>query len=141
MKKLEEKYVELHKREKGLLKDRETFISFMHLVFPQQILDEVIIHEDPSQNPEGDNQSFGLYDIEHLRQFWTLMRTQTDNESTHIIAVMREEKLMLMHKIQTYERQLTEHGDYETKLKDLETHMASLQSEIRALKDEKRQHE
>jgi hypothetical protein len=36
-----------------LLKDRETFISFMHLVFPQQILDEVIIHED-SQNPEGD---------------------------------------------------------------------------------------
>lgn len=55
MKKLEEKYVELHKREKGLLKDRETFISFMHLVFPQQILDEVIIHEDPSQNPEGDN--------------------------------------------------------------------------------------
>jgi hypothetical protein len=26
LKKLEEKYVELHKREKGLLKDRETFI-------------------------------------------------------------------------------------------------------------------
>ena len=87
--------MELHKREKGLLKDRETFISFMHLVFPQQILDEVIIHEE-SQNPEGDTQSFGLYDIEHLRQFWTLMRTQTDNESTHIIAVMREEKQMLM---------------------------------------------
>lgn len=34
VKKLEEKYVELHKREKGLLKDRETFIAFLHLVFP-----------------------------------------------------------------------------------------------------------
>ena len=34
VKKLEEKYVELHKREKGLLKDRETFIQFLHLVFP-----------------------------------------------------------------------------------------------------------
>lgn len=34
VKKLEEKYVELHKKEKALIKDRETFIAFLHLVFP-----------------------------------------------------------------------------------------------------------
>lgn len=34
VKKLEEKYVELHKREKALMKDRDTFIQFLHLVFP-----------------------------------------------------------------------------------------------------------
>lgn len=65
VKKLEEKYVELHKREKGLLKDRETFISFLHLVFPQQHLDELLL-------PDGE---FGLYDIEHLRQFWTHLKS------------------------------------------------------------------
>ena len=96
MKKLEEKYVELHKREKGLLKDRETFISFMHLVFPQQILDEVLISEAGEGGAEA---TFGLYDIEHLRQFWTLYKQQTDAESTHIITHMREEKQMLMQKI------------------------------------------
>ena len=34
VKKLEEKYVELHKNQKALVKDRETFIQFLHLVFP-----------------------------------------------------------------------------------------------------------
>ena len=38
VRKLEDKYVDLHKREKGLVKDRETFISFLHLVFPPQVL-------------------------------------------------------------------------------------------------------
>jgi hypothetical protein len=47
---------------------------------------------------------FGLYDIEHLRQFWTHLKSQNDNESTHIIEVMREEKQMLMQKIHQYER-------------------------------------
>jgi hypothetical protein len=33
-----------------------------------------------------------MYDIDHLRQFWTLYKQQTDTESTHIFTVMREEK-------------------------------------------------
>ena len=57
VKKLEEKYVELHKREKALLKDRETFIQFLHLVFPPQHLQELLLPEN----------EIGLYDIDHLR--------------------------------------------------------------------------
>jgi len=63
-------------------------------------LEEVIINEEPgSQSSNLSEGNFGLYDIDHLRQFWTLMKTQTDNESTHIIQVLREEKLMLQSKI------------------------------------------
>ena len=126
--------MELHKREKGLLKDRETFISFLHLAFPQQILDEVIIHEENEGGENFEGQSFGLYDIEHLRQFWTLMKTQTDNESTHIIAVMREEKQMLMQKIQTYERDSGNKNEIEGKLRDAETQLAEMKKEIEGLR-------
>jgi len=87
--KLEEKYVELHKREKDLLKDRQTFLEFLQLVFPTHMLDELLL-------PEGE---YGLYDIQHLKPFWTHLKNQTDNESTHIITVMREEKQMMMQKI------------------------------------------
>jgi hypothetical protein len=66
LKKLEEKYVELNKREKGLVKDRETFIQFLHLVFPPQQLEEVLLPETVEP---------GLYDIDHLRQFWTHLKT------------------------------------------------------------------
>ena len=127
VKKLEEKYVELHKREKGLLKDRETFIGFMHLVFPQQILDEVLISEAGEGGAEA---TFGLYDIEHLQQFWTLYKQQTDAESTHIIAHMREEKQMLMQKIQSYERDIQLKDEAERRGKEAEDALGKLQTEI-----------
>ena len=110
VKKLEEKYVELHKTQKALIKDRDTFIQFLHLVFPQQHLDELLLPDD----------EFGLYDIEHLRQFWTHLKSQTDNESTHIIQVMKEEKQMLMHKIQQYERDLADKESFQRRQQEME---------------------
>ena len=98
LKKVEEKYVELHKQQKGLIQDRETFIQFLHLVFPQNHLDELLL---------PDNQ-YGLYDIEHLRSFWTLLKSQTDNESGHIIEVMKEEKKMMYERISKAEKELDE---------------------------------
>lgn len=65
VKKLEEKYVELHKQQKLLIQDRETFIAFLHLVFPQQHLDELLLPDD----------QYGLYDIEHIKAFWTLLKS------------------------------------------------------------------
>ena len=46
LKKVEEKYVEIHKQNKGLLQDRETFIQFLHLVFPQNHLDELLLPDE-----------------------------------------------------------------------------------------------
>ena len=123
VKKLEEKYVELHKREKGLLKDRETFISFLHLVFPQQHLDELLL-------PDGE---FGLYDIEHLRQFWTHLKSKNDNESAHIIIVMREEKQMLMQKIHDYDRDNGDKVLMEKRVKEMEDQMGAMTSEMQAM--------
>lgn len=34
LKKVEDKFVEMHKSQKNLINDRETFIQFLHLVFP-----------------------------------------------------------------------------------------------------------
>ena len=126
VKKLEEKYVELHKREKGLLKDRETFIQFLHLVYPPKQLEEVLLPE--SVEP-------GLYDIDHLRQFWTHLKTQSDNESTNIIQVMKEEKVFLMHKIHNYEKEANEKSGLERKFKDLEDQVAQARGEASALRN------
>ena len=98
LKKLEIKYVEQHKKEKALIKDRETFIQFLHLVFPQQILEEVLLPEN----------ELGLYDLEHLKQFWTHMKQENDNESGNIIQVMKEEKVVLYQKIHQYEKEIAE---------------------------------
>lgn len=69
------------------------------------------------------------------------MRTQSDNESTHIIAVLREEKLALMQKIQQYERQVSEKDDCEGRLREMEALLGQLQSEQMAAREEKRQME
>jgi hypothetical protein len=63
---------------------------------------------------------FGLYDIDHLRQFWTHLRSQSDNESTDIIEVMREEKQMLMQKIHNYEREAADREAAGARVKELE---------------------
>ena len=117
LKKLEEKYVDQTKREKGLVKDRETFIQFLHLVFPVQMLEEVLLPETVEA---------GLYDIEHLKQFWTHLKTQSENESVNIISVMKEEKLFLMQKIHTYEKEAGEKVGLERKVLELENNWAQL---------------
>lgn len=120
VKKLEEKYVELHKHEKGLIQDRETFINFLHLVFPQHLLDELLLPDD----------QYGLYDIEHLKNFWTLMKTQTEQESTHIIEIMKEEKKVMYQRIQQYERELADKEDQAKRILELEVSLEKLMNDI-----------
>ena len=42
LKKLEEKYVQMKKMEKNLKSDREVFIQFLHLIFPENFASRVI---------------------------------------------------------------------------------------------------
>ena len=66
LKKVEDKFVEMHKSQKNLVSDRENFIQFLHVVFPQSLLeDEILIM------PEG-TEGYGMFDVNHLRQFWSL---------------------------------------------------------------------
>ena len=68
LKKVEDKYFEMHKLQKNLINDRETFIQFLHLAFPQRLLeDEILIH------PEG-QEGYGMLDYNHIRQFYLLQR-------------------------------------------------------------------
>ena len=55
----------MHGQQKLLTQDRDTFINFLHIVFPENILSEVLLPDE----------KVGNYDIEHLRQFWLHMKT------------------------------------------------------------------
>jgi hypothetical protein len=71
--KVEEKFVDLHKKEKSLLKDRETFIAFLYLVFSEETLKELLLPDD----------QYGLYDIEHIKQFWLLHKSKQEALTYH----------------------------------------------------------
>ena len=60
LKKVEEKFFEMHETKKLLTSDRDTFLNFLQLVFTEDTLQEVLLPDD----------RIGTYDIEHLRQFW-----------------------------------------------------------------------
>ena len=60
LKKVESKFVEVHEARRLLKQDRDTFLNFLTLVFPEPTLQEVLLPED----------QIGAYDIDHLRQFW-----------------------------------------------------------------------
>lgn len=51
----------MHKSQKNLINDRETFIQFLHLIFPQSLLEEEIM-----LMPEGSD-GYGMFDYNHLR--------------------------------------------------------------------------
>ena len=66
----------MHKLQKNLVNDRETFIQFLHLTFPQKLLeDEILIM------PEG-QEGYGMFDYNHLRQFYLM--TQQAKETEHL---------------------------------------------------------
>ena len=69
----------MHKQHKNLINDRETFIQFLHLVFPQSLLEEEIMLMP--EGPEG----YGMFDYNHLRQFWTM--TKQNQELEHISVI------------------------------------------------------
>ena len=61
LKKVEDKFVEMHKSQKNLISDRETFIQFLHVVYPKNLLEEEILIMP--EGPEG----YGMFDFNHLR--------------------------------------------------------------------------
>ena len=94
LKKVEDKFVEMHKSQKNLINDRETFIQFLHLVFPQNLLEDEIM-----LMPDG-NEGYGMFDFNHLRQFWTLLKQNKENEQLGMMQAMQDEKKFLTDKIQ-----------------------------------------
>ena len=46
LKKVEEKFVEMHEARTNLKQDRDTFLNFLTLVFPEPTLSEVLLPED-----------------------------------------------------------------------------------------------
>ena len=46
LKKVESKFVEVHEARRLLKQDRDTFLNFLTLVFPQPTLQEVLLPED-----------------------------------------------------------------------------------------------
>ena len=79
LKKVEDKFVEMHKSQKNLINDRETFIQFLHLVFPQNLLEDEIM-----LMPDG-QEGYGMFDYNHIRQFWTLTKQNKENEHLAIM--------------------------------------------------------
>ena len=54
--------MEGYEERRKLKTDRDTFLNFLTLVFPEPTLQEVLLPED----------KVGHYDIDHLRNFWQL---------------------------------------------------------------------
>ena len=86
LKKVEDKFVEMHKSQKNLIADRETFIQFLQMVFPQNLLEEEILIM-----PEG-AEGYGMFDFNHLRQFWTLTAQTKENDELALQQSMEEQK-------------------------------------------------
>ena len=63
----------MHKSQKNLITDRENFIQFLHVIFPQAMLEEEILIM-----PEG-QEGYGMFDFSHLKMFWTLVQKKTEN--------------------------------------------------------------
>ena len=52
--------------------------------------------------PNGE-QGYGLFDYNHIRQFWTLTQQNKENEHLAIMQAMQDEKKMLLDKIKELE--------------------------------------
>ena len=102
LKKVESKYVEVHEARRLLKQDRDTFLNFLTLVFPEPTLQEVLLPEE----------SIGSYDIDHLRQFWQL--TQSKQASSQII-----EQEKNINEIQELRRQVSSQEDLEANVESL----------------------
>lgn len=120
LKKVEDRFVEMHKSQKNLIADRETFIQFLQMVFPQNLLEEEILIM-----PEG-AEGYGMFDFNHLRQFWTLTAQTKENDDLALHQTMEEQKKLLVEKIQ----------EYEAKEQQLEQSSASIQQKLNQLLEE-----
>ena len=120
LKKVEDKFVEMHKSQKNLIADRETFIQFLQMVFPQNLLEEEILIM-----PEG-AEGYGMFDFNHLRQFWTLTAQNKENDDLALQQSMEEQKKLLAQKI----------SECELKEEQREQSSASIQQKLNQLLEE-----
>ena len=77
----------------------------------------------------------GLYDIDHLRQFWTHQRTQAENESTNIIQVMKDEKVLLLEKIHAYEREGADRAGAERRAREALELASAREAEMQVMRN------
>ena len=87
--KVEKTFVEIHQQHKLLTQDRDTFINFLHVVFPDNIASEVLLPDD----------KMGHYDIESLRQFWVHMKQQQEAAFMYKHQELNDEVIELREKI------------------------------------------
>ena len=71
--KVEDRYVETHKLQKALLRDRETFIQLLKVIFTEADLLREVILDDTADN-------YGLYDITQLQEFYVLLKTSSEKQ-------------------------------------------------------------
>ena len=109
LKKVESKFVEVHEARRLLKQDRDTFLNFLTLIFPEPTINEVLLPDD----------QIGSYDIDHLRQFWQLQQ-----------AKMQQEKIQENFKLQT---EITELKGKVATQHDENQNVEVLQAEIKVL--------
>ena len=102
LKKVESKFVEVHEARRLLKQDRDTFLNFLTLIFPEPMLSEVVLPDD----------QIGIYDIDHLRQFWQLQQSKT--ASSQLLETDRLNK-----EIEELREQVGAQGDLATQVESL----------------------
>ena len=114
--KVEDKFVETHKLQKALVRDRETFQLFLQVVFGEhpQTISEVYLGDSSDQ--------YGLYDIDLLKSFYVLVQTQKTQQ--HLV-----EKAQLEDRLKEFERDAV-------RILDLKLELESLRNQILALTQE-----
>jgi hypothetical protein len=60
---VEDKFVSTLKLQKSIKRDRDTFEQFLKSIFPQAVLDDLILQDVPD--------NYGLYDINQLNELYT----------------------------------------------------------------------
>ena len=95
-KKVEERYLTVFKENKNLRQDKETFDSFLYAVFPREDAEQLVMEES------------GMYQLDHLKNFYQLIKNKKVNENDDIVKLMQEEKKILQEKIKQLSDKTTE---------------------------------
>jgi hypothetical protein len=123
--KLEEKFVEMHKKEKLLLKDRQTFVEFMYLVFPEDFMKEVLLPDD----------SLGLYDIDHIKQFWLHLKSKQEAQTYKDNLQINDDFEAMKRKLSSVEESCLELEELKIRNAELEAQLMRDAREVIALKE------
>ena len=119
LRKVESKFLEGYEERRKLKTDRDTFLNFLTLIFPEETLQEVLLPED----------QVGHYDIDHLRNFWQL--TQSKQAASQLTESDNYQK-----EIESLKEQLVTHEELTMKVEGLESTLELLQKSENELKAE-----